>query len=150
MLPLALLRIRVKPRNREGVSQFPTGSQVLPENLFQCGLLSPWALAPVRSQLQHGLPTGSQPPSGIHLLQHGVPSTGCKWMSAPSWTSMDCSVTACLTTVFITGCRGKIYDLVPGAPPPTPASLTLVSAGLFLSHIFTLLSQLLHSIFMLS
>ncbi|KAK4818263.1 hypothetical protein QYF61_009968 [Mycteria americana] len=27
---------------------------------------------PVRSLLQHRLPTGSQPPSGIHLLQHGV------------------------------------------------------------------------------
>ncbi|KAK4820738.1 hypothetical protein QYF61_004419 [Mycteria americana] len=30
------------------------------------------ATGPARSLLQHGLPTGSQPPSGIHLLQHGV------------------------------------------------------------------------------
>jgi len=51
------------------------------------------------------LPTGSQPPSGIHPLQCGVPSTGYRWISAPPWTSMDCGVTSCLTMVFITSCK---------------------------------------------
>jgi len=36
-----------------------------------------------------GLPTGSQLPSGIHLLWRGVASMGCRWRSAPPWTSMD-------------------------------------------------------------
>jgi len=72
---------------------------------------------PGRNLLQHGLPMGSQPPSGIHLLQHGVPSMGYSWISAPPWTSMGCRGTTCLTTVFSTGCRGT-SALVPGAPPP--------------------------------
>jgi len=54
---------------------------------------------PGRSLLQHGLPTASQPPSGIHLLQHGAPSMGYRWISAPLWTSMGCRGTACLTMV---------------------------------------------------
>ena len=33
-------------------------------------------------------------------------STGCRWISAPPWTSMGCRGTACLTMVFTTGCRG--------------------------------------------
>jgi len=70
-------------------------------------------------------------------------STGCRWISAPLWTSMDCRGTACLTVVFIMGCRGKISAPVPGAPPPPPSSLTLVSAELFLSHRLTPLSRLL-------
>jgi len=71
-----------------------------------------------RSLLQHGLLTGSQPPSGIHLLQHGVPSTGCTWISAPPWTSMDCKGTACLTMVFIMGCKGRLSAPASRAPPP--------------------------------
>ena len=59
-------------RNRLLQCGSPTGSQALPANLFQ-----------------HGLPTGSQLPSGIHLLRHGVPSTGYRWISAPLWTSRD-------------------------------------------------------------
>jgi len=43
---------------------------------------------PGRTLLQHGLPTGSQPPSGIPLLQRGVHSMGCGWTSAPLWTSI--------------------------------------------------------------
>ena len=51
----------------------PLGSQALPANLLQCGLLSlHGSTGPGRSLLQHGLPMGSQPPSGIHLLRHGV------------------------------------------------------------------------------
>jgi len=95
---------------------------------------------PARSLLQSGLPMGSQLPSGIHLLQCRVPSMGYRWRSAPPWTSMGCRGTACLTMVFIMGCRGKLSAPVPGAPPPPPYSLTLVSAGLFLSHRLTPLS----------
>jgi len=51
----------------------PMGAQALPANLLQCGLLSlHGSTGPGRSLLQHGLPMGSQPPSGIHLLRHGV------------------------------------------------------------------------------
>ena len=70
-------------------------------------------------------------------------SPGYRRISAPLWTSMDCMGTACLTMVFITGCRGKISALKPGAPPPPPSSLTLVSAELFLPHCLTPLSYLL-------
>jgi len=41
------------------------------------------------------------------------------------------------------GCRGKISAPVSGAPHPSPSSLTLVSAELFLSHRLTPLSELL-------
>jgi len=61
-----------------------------------------------RSLLQHRLPMGSQIPSGIHLLWHGVPSTGYRWRSAPPWTSMGCRGTICLTMVFITSCKGRL------------------------------------------
>ena len=94
------------------------------------------AAGPGRSLLQHRLRTGSQPPSGIHLLRCGVPSMSYRWISAPLWTSLGCSWTACLTLVFSMGYRG-IYAPVPGAPPPSPSSLALVSAELFLSHRFT-------------
>jgi len=66
-------------------------------------------------------------------------SVGCRWISAPPWTSMGYRGTTCLTMVFSRGCRG-ISALAPGAPPPSPSLLTLVSAELFLSHILTPLS----------
>ena len=60
-------------RNRLLQCGSPTGSQVLPANLLQCGLLSLHrATGPARSLLQHWLPMGSQPPLGIHLLWRGV------------------------------------------------------------------------------
>ena len=60
-------------RNRQLQRGSPTGSQVLSPNLLQRGLLSlQKSTGPARSLLQCGLPTGSQPPSGIHLLQRGV------------------------------------------------------------------------------
>jgi len=97
-------------RNRLLQCGSPTGSQALPANLLQRGLLSQWvhrscqepapawaplstgpqvlpgacssagsslngSTGPARSLLQRGLPTGSQLPSGIHLLRHEVPST---------------------------------------------------------------------------
>ena len=66
-------------------------------------------------------------------------SQGCRWVSAPPWTYIGCSGTACPTMVFTRGCRG-ITALVPGAPHSSPSSLTLSSATLFLSHILTPLS----------
>jgi len=88
-----------------------------------------------------GLPTGSQLPSGIPLLRCGVPSTGCRWRSAPPWTSIDCRGTACLTMVFITSCKGRLSALASRAPPPPP-SLSLGSAEWFLSHRLAPLSSL--------
>jgi len=104
--------------------------------------LSTGLAGPARSLLQRGLPTGSQPPSSIHLLWCGVPSMGYKWSSAPPWTSMDCRGTTCLTMVFSTSCKGRLSALTFRAPPTPPSSLTLMSAELFLSHRLTLLSTL--------
>jgi len=83
--------------------------------------------------LQHGSPRGHKPcqqtccsmGSSLHgsvgpgrsLLQCGLPA-GCRWISAPPWTSMGCRGTACLTRVFSTSCRGKLSALAPVAPPP--------------------------------
>jgi len=64
-------------------------------------------------------------------------SPGCRWVSLPPLASMGCRGTACLTTVFTTGCRG-ISALAPATPPPPLCSLTLVSAELFLSCVLTL------------
>jgi len=69
-------------------------------------------------------------------------SVGCRWISAPPWTSMGCRGTTCLAMVFSTGCRG-ISAPAPGAPPSHPSSLTLVSAELFLLHLLGPLSWLL-------
>jgi len=90
-----------------------------------------------------GLPTGSQPSPGIHLLWLGVPSTGYRWISAPPWTSMGCSGTACLTMVFHHELQGKTpcSDIL-STSSLTPCLLTLVSVELFLSHCLTRLSTL--------
>jgi len=95
---------------------------------------------PASSLLQHGLPTASQSPSGIHLLWCGI-LLGCRWISVPLQISMSCRAKACLAMVFSMGCRG-ISAPMPGAPPPPPpSSLTLVCAELFLSCILTPLSH---------
>jgi len=86
-------------RNRLLQRGSPTGSQALSVNLLWRGL-GPQVLAGACSSA--GLPTGSQHSSGIHLLWRGVPSMGCRLISAPPWTSMGCRGTACLTRVFIT------------------------------------------------
>ena len=85
-----------------------------------------------------GFPRGHSLPWASTCSRVGS-SLGCRWISAPPWTSMDYRWTACLTMVFTTGCRG-ISAPVPGASPPPPASQTLGSAGLFLSHVLTPLS----------
>jgi len=96
---------------------------------------------PDRSLLQHGLPTGSQPTSGIHLLQCGV-FHGLWVEICSNWSSMGCKGTAYLPMVFIMGCRGKISAPASGAPLPPASALTLVSAELFLSRSLTPLSRL--------
>jgi len=124
-------------RNRLLQRGSPTGSQALRANLLQRGLLSPRGQRscqePASAQALHGVTASfSHPPAPVLAPLF----TGCRWISAPPWTAMGCRGTACLTMVFITGCRG-ISAPEPGAPPPSPASLTLVSAELFLSHILT-------------
>jgi len=106
---------------------------------------------PAKTLLQCRLSMGSQTPLGISTCSTLGSSMDCRWISAPPWTSMGCrgtvclNRTACLIMVFTTGCMG-ISALVPGAPPPPPSSLTLVSAKSFLSHILIpLFRLLLHS-----
>jgi len=83
-------------------------------------------------------------PQGLQLLPgatrsqllYGLLSMGCSFiqgMSTCVGSSTGCSVHICSTVVFSLGCRG-ISTLAPAAPPPHPSPLTLVSAGLFLSH----------------
>ena len=115
----------------------PQGHKPCQQTCSRVGSSFHGATGPARSLLQCKLPKGSQPASGILLCGY---SLSCRWISAPPWVSMGCRGTACLTMVFITGCRG-ISALVPGAPPsPPPSSLTLVSAELFLSHCLLSLS----------
>ena len=123
-------------RNRLLQHGSPAGSQVLPANLLQRGLLFPWvhrscqepapawAFHRVTASFGHPpAPAWGPPQAAGGYLLHCKPSMGCRG-------------TACLTMVFTTGCRG-ISALAPGAPPPPPSSLTLVSAELFLSHLLT-------------
>jgi len=117
-------------RNRLLQRGSPTGSQAQPANLLRRGLLSVHGSAgPARSLLQHGLPMGFQPPSGIHLLQCGV-LHGLQGDSLPHHGLHH-------------GLQGKTSAPAPGAPPPPSSALTLVSAELFLSHRLTPLSRLL-------
>jgi len=83
---------------------FPRGAvlqEQTPPAWVHHGVMSPAskpapAWAPLSTGLQvlagacssAGSPRGSQPPSGIHLLRRGVPSTGYRWISAPLWTFM--------------------------------------------------------------
>jgi len=120
---------------------FPRGHKPCQQTCSGVGSSLHRSAGPGRSLLQCGLPTGSQLPSGIPLLQREVPSTGYRWGSAPPWTSMGCRWMTCLTMVFITSCKGRLSALASRAPLPPP-SLTLVSAELFLSHHLTPLSSL--------
>jgi len=123
----------------------PRGHKPCQQTCSSTGFSLHGSAGPATSLLQRGLPTGSQHPSSIPLLQRGVPSMGYRWISAPPWTSTGCRGTACLTVVFSTGCV-VISALVPGPPPPPPSALTLVSADLFLSH--SLNSSLLWLLFL--
>jgi len=110
------------------------GSQALTANLL-------WLLSlhrstgPGRSLLQHKLSTGSQTPSGIHLLQpgvfHGLQVDICSTMDLHGLQGDSLP-----PMVFIVGCGGKISALASGAPPLPPPSLTLASAELFSLTLF--------------
>ena len=56
--------------NCSTMGPFP-GLQSFRHRLLQCGS-SAGSQVLLENLLQRGVPTGSQPPSGIHLLQHGV------------------------------------------------------------------------------
>jgi len=118
-------------RNRLLQCGSPTGSQALPANLLQRGLLSPQVCRSCQE------PAPAWAPHGVNSLLRASPcssvgpSMGCRWRSAPLWTSMGCrgSLThQCL----LHRCRGT-STLAPGASPPPPSALALVSAGLFLT-----------------
>jgi len=96
----------------------PWGHQPCQQTCSSMGSSLNGSTGPGRSLLQRGLSTGSQLPSGIHLLWRGVPSTGCRWISAPPWISMHCRGTTCFTMVFITSCKGRLSALTFRAPPP--------------------------------
>ena len=104
--------------NCSSMGPFTTGPQVLSGPCCSTG--SPWGHSLLRAS----------PCSSVGS------SMGNRWISAPWWTSMGCRDTACLTTVFSTGCRGT-SAAVPGAPPPFPSALSLVSAEWFLSYSVT-------------
>ncbi|KAM9591178.1 uncharacterized protein ACIBXB_006075 [Morphnus guianensis] len=92
---------------------------------------APWAPLSTDPQVLPGACSSVGFPRGHSLLR----APTCSGMGS----STGCRGTACLTMVFTMGCRG-ISALAHGAPPPPPSSLTLVSAGLFLLHVLTLLS----------
>jgi len=82
--------------------------------------------------------TSMSSPQGHSLLWAStcsgvLSSTGCRWISAPLWTPWAAEGQPASP---LSGCRG-ISAPVPGAPPPPPSSVTLVSAKLFLSHFLT-------------
>jgi len=95
------------------LASLSTGPQVLPGTCFIVGFSWGHSLVCV-----HPPDPAWGPPwaAGGDLLHRGLPCAA----GAP----------ACLSMVFSMACRG-ISALAPGAPPPPPSSLTLVSAELF-------------------
>jgi len=130
----------------------PWGHKSCQQTCSSMGSSPHGATGPARSLLQHGVYTGSQPPSGIPLLW---------WEVLPTLQVEICSTlglhrlwghslphhgllhrlqgTACLTMGCFMGCGG-ISAPAPGVHPAPPSPLTLVSAELFLSHILTFFS----------
>jgi len=96
----------------------------------------PQAAVSAKSLIQHGFSTGCSFLQGTSPGLVWCPPQAAGWISTPPCSSMGCKGTTCITTVFITGCR-RISSLAPGEPSPPPSFLTLVSAGLCLSHFFT-------------
>jgi len=87
-----------------------------------------WAPLSVGPQVLPGACSSMGSPRGHNLLQ----ASTCSSVGS----SMVRRGTACLTTVFSAGCR-SISAPAPGAPPPSPFSLTFVSTELLLSRIAT-------------
>jgi len=107
--------------------------------LLRCGSL-PWSAVLQEQAAPAWFPLASQPPLGIHGLQVEI-------CSAVDLHELQGHSLPHL--VFSMGCRG-ISAPACGAHPPPPSSLTLVSAGLFLSHVLNPLFQLqLRSLFFL-
>lgn len=93
-------------------------------------------------RLHHRLSMGCSLFQGTFMFSSIGPFMDCEYLlqhGTPCWT---CRGTAYSSMVPSRGSRGT-SALVPGAPPPLPSSLTLVSVGLFLSHFITSFSQLL-------
>lgn len=90
------------------------------EKPFSCVVLS----------LQAAASSRTYQPAPVWVLH------GCRWISASLLSSVGYRETACITIVFITGCRG-ISAPAPGAPLPPPSSPISAPAGLFLSHFIT-------------
>lgn len=89
-------------------------------NLLQHRLFSPWGYRSCQKPAR--LPTGSQSPSGIHVLHHGsspVDLYGLQESAALPWSTQ------------------ALQGIPAPVPPATPPSLALVSAGLFFSLILT-------------
>jgi len=114
----------------------PRGHKPCQQTCSSVGSSLHGSTGPGRSLLQHGLPTGSQSPSGIHLLRCGVlhrlQMEICSTVDlhGPQGHSLP-------HHGLLHGLQGKISALVSGAFPPPPCSLTLVSVELFLSHSLT-------------
>lgn len=122
-------------RNRLLQRGFPLGSQLLPANLLKHGLFFQGAHRAYQEFGEHRLPMGSQPPAASTCSSMRS-FRGCRWASAPLWTSMVLRGTSCFTMVYSTGCGG-FAALGPRRTAPPPSSLTLVTTKLFLSHILT-------------
>jgi len=106
------------------------------------GVISParkpapaWAPLPTGPQVLAGLLTGSQPPSGIHLLHHGPPRTEGEQPASP-WS-------------FITSCKGRVSAPASQAPPPPSffTDLGVCRAVSFTSSHSSLLTALLSHLF---
>jgi len=91
-------------RNRLLQRGSPQGHKPCQQTCSSVGSSLHGSVGPGRSLLQCELPMGLQLPSGIHLLQRGVPSTACRG-------------TACLTMVFIMGCRGLRSGILSTSSP---------------------------------
>lgn len=115
------------------------GTQVLAENLLQCGLLSTWGHRSCQETVQvwvsHGATTSfAYPPA----LSWG-PSMGCRGNLCSTSNLHRLQGHSSLTLVFIISFRG-IPNLVPEACLSLPSPLTLVSSQGNFSHMFSLLS----------
>jgi len=130
-------------RNRLLQRGSPMGSQALPANLLQHGLLSPQ----VRRSWQESAPV--QAPHGVTASFRHPP--------APVWGPFHGLQVAICSTMDLHGLQGNnlphqglhhemqgktlCSDISGTSSPPPPSSLTLVSAELFLSHCLTPLSN---------
>jgi len=132
---------RVQPfRNRLLLLGSPTGSEALPENLLQHGLLSPWVhrsrQEPPSAWAPHGVTASFR---CVHLLWcgvlHGLQVDICSTVDLHrlQWDSLTH--------------HGLFHELqgssaqAPEAPPTRPSPLTWVSAELLLSCSITALSH---------